>query len=63
MPTTLRTTNRKLEQVLYALGVHHLSWEKDEDNMTVWIYPNNEKVKQIFAWCREANHKKQKAGW
>ena len=63
MPTTLRTTNRKLEQTLFNLGVHHLSWEKDEDNMTVWIYPNNEKVKQIFTWFREANQKKQKAGW
>lgn len=60
---TLRTMNRKLEQTLFNLGVHHLSWEKNEDGMTVWIYPNTEKVRQIMEWFREANDNKRKAGW
>ena len=60
---TIRTSNRKLEQVLWSLGVHHLSWEKDEDGMTVWIYPDNEKVRQIREWFREANENRWKAEW
>ena len=60
---TIRTRNRRLEQVLFSLGVHHLSWEKDEDGMTVWVYPNNEKVQQIISWFKEANEDRRKAGW
>ena len=60
---TIRTMNRKLENVLWALGVHHLSWEKNDDGMTVWIYPNTEKVRQIMAWLREASDNRVKRGW
>lgn len=60
---TFTTVNRKLEQTLWALGVHHLSWHKNEDGMTEWVYPNNEKVRQIVAWFREANNMKRKAEW
>ena len=60
---TIRTRNRKLEQVLFSLGEHHLSWEKDEEGLTVWIYPNTEKVRQIMDWFREANDNKRKVGW
>lgn len=60
---TIRTMNRKLEQTLWSLGVHHLSWEKDDDGMTVWIYPDNEKVRTIVGWFREANDTKRKVGW
>lgn len=60
---TICTMNRKLEQVLWALGVHHLSWEKNSDGMTVWTYPNNEKVRQIFDWFREANKARENGGW
>ena len=60
---TLKTMNRKLEQTLFNLGVHHLSWEKNEDGMTVWIYPNNDKVRQIMEWFREANEQRAKGGW
>lgn len=60
---TISTMNRKLEQVLFELGVHHLQWDKNDDGMTVWIYPNTEKVRQIMAWFREANESKRKAGW
>lgn len=60
---TIRTRNRKLEQVLFALGEHHLGWEKDEDGMTVWIYPNNPKVQQIMAWFKDAQDRRVKGGW
>ena len=60
---TIRTMNRKLENVLWALGVHHLSWEKNDDGMTVWIYPNSEKVRQIMAWFKESNEKRLNGGW
>lgn len=60
---TIKTRNRKLEQVLFSLGEHHLGWEKDEDGLTVWIYPNTEKVRQIMAWFKEANERRTKGGW
>ena len=60
---TIRTRNRKLEQVLFALGEHHIGWEKDDDGMTVWIYPNSEKVRQIMAWFKESNEKRLNGGW
>jgi len=60
---TIKTMNRKLEQILFSLGVHHIGWEKTEDGMTVWVYPNTEKVRQIMDWFREANNNRRKAGW
>ena len=60
---TFTTVNRKLEQTLWNLGVHHLSWHKTDDGMTEWVYPNNEKVQQIVSWFREAEANKRKAGW
>lgn len=60
---TFTTQNRKLEQTLWALGVHHLSWHKTEDGMTEWVYPNNEKVQKIVTWFREADESRRKAGW
>ncbi len=60
---TIRTMNRKLEQVLFDLGVHHIACEKNEDGMTVWVYPNTEKVKQIIEWFREAKEKRSRMGW
>lgn len=60
---TFTTQNRKLEQTLWALGVHHLSWHKNDDGMTEWVYQNNEKVQQIVAWFREADEKRRKVGW
>ena len=60
---TIRTRNRKLERVLFDLGVEFLDWEKDDDGMTVWIYPNTEKVRQIISWFKDANEKRTKGGW
>ena len=60
---TIKTRNRKLEQVLFALGEHHLAYDKDEDGMTVWVYPNTEKVRQIVEWFKNANERRTKGGW
>jgi len=61
---TFTTKNRKLEQTLFNLGEHHLSWHKDpEDGYTVWVYRNTEKVQQIVSWFREAIQKRENGGW
>lgn len=60
---TFTTQNRKLEQTLWALGVHHLSWHKTEDGMTEWVYKNSDKVQQIVAWFREAELNRWKIRW
>lgn len=51
--TTFETNSRKLEQFLYLHDIFHLSWHKDEDNMTVWVYPNNKEVKRVVDEYRE----------
>lgn len=56
----MQTMNRKLEQTLWALGVHHLSCDKNPDGMTVWTYPATEKVKMIFNWFREASERRER---
>lgn len=60
---TLKTYNRKLEQTLFNLGVTFLSCEKDDEDMTYWVYANNDKTRQIFGWFKEATDKRRKAGW
>ena len=60
---TVKTMNRKLENILFDLGVHHLGYEKNEDGMTVWIYPNTEKVRLIMKMFRDAQEMRRKVGW
>lgn len=60
---TIEVRNRRLEQALFFLGVDHLSCDKDQEGMTVWTYPNTEKVRQIVAWFKESTANKRKAGW
>lgn len=60
---TIKTMNRKLEQTLFNLGVTFLSCDKNDDGMTVWTYPNTEKVRLIFQWFRESAERREKAGW
>ena len=60
---TLKTYNRRLEQALFSLGVQFISCDKDDDGMTSWTYVRNEKPETIFAWFKEANEKRRKAGW
>lgn len=47
------TTNRQLEQFLYAHDIFHSGWYKDEYGMTTWIYPDTVEVKHVVAEYRE----------
>ena len=60
---TIKTMNRKLEQTLFSLGVTYISCDKNEDGMTVWTYPNTEKVQTIFKWFREASDRRERMDW
>jgi hypothetical protein len=45
---TIKTTNRKLEGYLYALGIKPLSYEVLWDGMVQWAYNNDESFRQAF---------------
>ena len=67
---TFETNSRKLEQFLFMHDISHVSWHKDEDNMTVWVYPNTEEVREvvneyrrIVARRKEREETKRKVGW
>ena len=36
---TITTRSRKLEQFFYAHGVDFVESTKDDEDMTVWVYP------------------------
>lgn len=63
MKATIKVYNRKLEQVLFALGVDFLSCDKDEEGMTVWTYPRNEKTEYIVGEFKDASARRRKIGW
>ena len=46
------TNSRKLEQFLFLHDIQHQSFYKDEDNMTVWVYPDNEEVRDVVGEYR-----------
>lgn len=60
---TVKVYNRKLEQTLYNLGIHYLSCDKDEEDMTVWTYTVTEKTMMIINMFKEATEKRRKMGW
>ena len=60
---TITVYNRKLEQVLYYLGITFLSCDKDEEGMTVWTYKNDEKTAQIVKMFKDATENRRKVGW
>ena len=51
-PTTFETSSRKLEQFLFMHDIEHQSFYKDEDNMTVWVYPDNQEVREVVGEYR-----------
>ena len=55
------TNSRKLEQFLFMHDIRHLSWRKDEDNNTIWAYPDNEEVRRVVAEYRGIVAKRQAA--
>lgn len=46
------TDSRKLEQFLFLHDIPHQSFYKNEDNMTVWVYPDNEEVREVVSEYR-----------
>jgi len=60
---TIKVYNRRLEQVLYYLGITFLSCDKDDEGMTVWTYKNDEKTSQIVQMFKDATENRRKAGW
>ena len=53
MDKNFETTSRKLEQFLFVHDIQHESFYKNEDNMTVWVYPNSEEVQEVVAEYRK----------
>lgn len=53
------TDSRKLEQFLYLHDIRHLSWRKNEDNMTVWKYENTQEVRRVVDEWREIVARRQ----
>lgn len=51
------TASRKLEQFLYAHNIPFQSWHKNEDGMTVWVYPNTDDVRRVVAEYRSIHCK------
>lgn len=41
------TTCRPLEQFLFLHDIRHTSWHKDQYGMTVWVYPDNQEVRDV----------------
>ena len=60
---TIKVYNRKLEQVLYYLGITFLSCDKDDEGMTVWTYKNDEKTAQSVQMFKDATENRRKVGW
>lgn len=49
---TFETANRKLEQFLFMHDIVHLRWYRNNDNLTVWVYPNNAEVMGVVSEFR-----------
>ena len=49
---TFETTNRRLEQFLFAHFIRYSTWYKGADGMTVWVYPSTAEVMRVVAEFR-----------
>ena len=56
---TFETNSRKLEQFLYLHDIFHKSWHKDENNMTVWVYPETDEVRRVVDEYHEIVRRRQ----
>lgn len=59
---TFTTRNRKLEQFLYLHGIDYVSWDKDDDGMTVWTYKRTPEVEHIAEEFRIAAQRRELRG-
>lgn len=44
---TFKTSNRRLEQFLYAHEIYFISCDKTSDNMTVWTYMQTPELDRV----------------
>lgn len=57
---TLRTTNRRLENFLYVLGVMPLYHEKEWDGSTVWVYEDTPELRSLVKDFQNANERRKR---
>lgn len=55
------TSNRKLEQFLFAHFIRHESWYKSDDEMTVWVYQDTPELRAVVAEYKELVSKNRSA--
>lgn len=53
------TSSRKLENFLYAHDIEAARFYKDIDGLTVWVYPDNEEVRECVDEYRRIVAKRQ----
>lgn len=57
MARYFETTNRRLEQFFFVHCIEHLSWYKNQEGLTVWVYPATEEVFRVAAEFDEVQEK------
>lgn len=57
--TIFETSSRKLEQFLFVHDIFHSGFHKNEDNMTVWEYPNTPEVMDVVEEFRAIQRRRQ----
>lgn len=57
---TFETNSRKLEQFLFLHDIHHSSWRKDDDGMTVWAYDLTPETQRVINEYRQIVAKRTK---
>ena len=60
--STFETNSRKLEQFLFMHDIQHKRFYKNEDNMTVWVYPNSAEVREVVGEYRRIVARRQQRG-
>lgn len=59
MNTKFETSSRKLEQFLFVHDIPYASFYKNEDNMTVWVYPMTAEVMEVVEEFRAIQRRRQ----
>ena len=58
----ITTRSRKLEQFFHMHGIDFLRYEKDDENMTVWVYERTPETERILDEFRTAQARRTKKG-
>ena len=54
-----QTRNRKLEQFLHFHDIHFITWQKDFDGMTEWLYEPTEELYRVVNEWRDIQQRKK----